>query len=567
MRAETLRRWREVQRSDEPAGLRIALLGTFTLDTFVPCLGVALAGRGTKVEIHLGPINQVVQECSDPSSSTAAFAPDVVVVWPRLEDLWGALGAPLTDPHEVYLDPLRQVVTHALEGARRMGARLVVVLPVIPQERVLGVGDAANPLGAYATATAVREHVRALCAGSSGTVVFDAEEVARTVGMSAGRDGRMAAVAGIPYSAALLEAVGVGLSRTVGLLTVAARKAVVVDADGTLWGGAVGEAGPDGLDFGPGQAAAHLDFQSYLLDLRRAGVLLTLCSKNTEADVWAAFERREMRLRREHLSAWRIGWDAKSGAIREITGELGIATDAVVFIDDNPAEIAQVRADLPEVGTVMMPADPTGWYEAIENASLLDRLPPTSDDRARTERVAHDRARRDLAQSMLPETYLKELEVWAIARTARSADLMRLGQLVLKTNQMNLNGRRFGEHELREMSSRPDRSIRVIEAGDRFGDYGTVGCYLLVRRETAADLELFLLSCRVLGRGVEQFMMADASAQTASWGLGTVKATVVPNERNEPARRFFAELGAGQEGVATPLRRVETPSHIRVREE
>lgn len=567
MRAETLRRWREVQRSDEPAGLRIALLGTFTLDTFVPSLGVALAGRGTKVEIHLGPINQVVQECSDPSSSTAAFAPDVVVVWPRLEDLWGALGAPLTDPHEVYLDPLRQVVTHALEGARRMGARLVVVLPVIPQERVLGVGDAANPLGAYATATAVREHVRALCAGSSGTVVFDAEEVARTVGMSAGRDGRMAAVAGIPYSAALLEAVGVGLSRTVGLLTVAARKAVVVDADGTLWGGAVGEAGPDGLDFGPGQAAAHLDFQSYLLDLRRAGVLLALCSKNTEADVWPAFERREMRLRREHLSAWRIGWDAKSGAIREIAGELGIATDAVVFIDDNPAEIAQVRADLPEVGAVMMPADPTGWYEAIENASLLDRLPPTSDDRARTERVAHDRARRDLAQSMPPETYLKELEVWATARTARSADLMRLGQLVLKTNQMNLNGRRFGEHELREMSSRPDRSIRVIEAGDRFGDYGTVGCYLLVRRETAADLELFLLSCRVLGRGVEQFMMADASAQAASWGLGTVKAAVVPNERNEPARRFFAELGAGQEGVATPLRRVETPSHISVREE
>ena len=567
MRAETLRRWREVRRSDEPAGLRAALLGTFTLDTFAPCLGVALADRGTKAEIHVAPLNQVVQECSDPASSTAAFAPDVVVVWPRLEDIWGALDAPLTDPYEIYLDPLRQVVTRAVDGARRMGARLVVVLPVIPQERVLGAGDAANPLGAYATATAVRERVRALCAGEPGTVVFDAEEVARTVGTSAGRDGRMAAVAAIPYSAALLDAAGTGLARTIGLLTTAPRKAVVVDADGTLWGGAVGEAGPDGLDFGPGQAAAHLDFQSYLLELRRAGVLIALCSKNIEADVWAAFERREMRLRREHLSAWRIGWNTKPTAIREIADELGIATGAVVFIDDNPAEIIQVRAELPEVGTVMMPADPTGWYDVIDSASLLDRPPPTSDDRARTERMAHERARRELARSVSPETYLKELEVWATVRTVRSADLTRLGQLVLKTNQMNLNGRRLGEHGLREMSSRPGHSVRVVEAGDRFGDYGTVGCYLLTRRETAAELELFLLSCRALGRGVERFMVADAFTQAASWGLDAVWATVTRTERNEPARRFFADLGAGQAGVAVPLRRVQPPSHIRAREE
>lgn len=570
MRSDTLLRWRQIQRSQDPVGLRVALLASFTVDTLVPGLGVALADRGVRAAIIAGPFNQIVQECADPASGTSRFGPDVLVIWPRLEDLWGNLPAPLDQAgaHD-YADPLQEVAFMAENGARRMGALLVLVLPVIPVERVLGAGDAGNPAGAYATATRAREKLRERFAGRPGVVVYDAEETARRIGTTAASDRRFGSIAGMPYSAAMLDAAGEGLARAIILATRPARKVIVIDADNTLWGGAVGEAGPDGVDLGPGPAAAFLDFQSHLLDLRRAGVLLALCSKNTEQDVWAAFGRREMRLRREHLSAWRIGWDTKPDTVREIAAELGVGTDAVVFVDDNPAETAAVRAELPEVATVLMPADPTGWYEALDAGGVLDRLPPTADDRQRPERVDSERSRRVFAQTVPPEVYLKELGIWAGARDASPADLGRLSQLVLKTNQLNMNGLRLTEQQLRELSRSSSHRVRMVDAGDRFGDYGTVGAYVLDRRAYGARLRLFLLSCRALGRGVEQFMIADAFAAAAIWGPGRLMAVVVPTDRNEPAQRLFAGLRdddgpalADAADGAVALRRIEAPPYL-----
>ncbi|OLF14428.1 hypothetical protein BLA60_04730 [Actinophytocola xinjiangensis] len=545
-------RWRELLRSGRRPDVRVRLLGSFTMDAVLPHLGTALADLGVVAEITAGPFNQIVQECVDPRSETAALEPDVLVVWPRLEEFWGEGG-------------LDEVASAATMAAGRLCARLVLVLPATPVDRPLGAGDASNPTGVAASAASARERVRAAVCDAPGAVLCDAEETVRAVGEQSAYDHRLGVLFGIPYTELFLAAMGQSLGRSVALALRPARKVVVVDADNTLWGGAVGEIGADGVDLGPGPGEAYLAFQDHLLGLRANGVLLALCSKNLEEDVWAAFSRREMRLRRDHLSAWRVGWRAKHEAITEIAAELGVGVDAVVFVDDSPAELAEATAALPGLATVAMPADPVWWRAAVDTAAL-DRLPPTADDMARPERLRQDRDRDQLRQTVAPEIYLKDLEIWVEARDPEPADHRRLAQLVLKTNQLNLNGDRLSGQRLAELCASPDHAVRLVTVGDRFGDYGQVGAYVLeLGDRTTARLGLFLLSCRALGRGVERAMVADAFAVADRHGIGTILATVEERQRNEPARRFFTSLGC-RVGVESTVDAVDAPSYVSVRE-
>jgi FkbH-like protein len=558
-----VRTWREVQQAASQPRLKVRLLSSFTIDPLVPHLGVALAGLGITADLTVGPYNQIIQECADPSSDSSLSHPDVLVVWARHEDTAdpapdrasAAAGAPHL---------LSEMASAARAAASRIPARLVFALPAVPAYRPLGTGDASNPQGVAASTAALRERLRTQLADGAATVLWDADEVVRAVGSAAAYDHRLDILAHVPYSRALLAAAGADLARAIRLAVQPARKAVVLDADGTLWSGAVSELGAAGIDLGPGPAEAHVRFQEALLRLRQAGLLLALSSKNAETDVWAAFSRREMRLRREHLSAWRIGWQPKHQAITEIAGELHISPDAMVLIDDNPAELAEARAALPGLATVAMPADPALWPQALADPAF-DRLPPTDDDRARPRRVAEDQGRAQLQRTVTPEDYLPGLKIWVMARPPDRAGYRRLAQMVLKTNQMNLNGLRLSEQELAALGDRADHEVRVIDTGDRFGDYGQVGAYVLATDGTDARLVLFLISCRALGRGVERAMVAYALERARRRGAGRVLATVRETSRNEPARRFFASVGCPRPEQEFALEDVAFPPYLTMR--
>ena len=550
-------RWRELQRRGPQPTVRIRLLGSFTLDTLIPHLGLALDGLGITAGITVGPFNQIVQECGDLGSGTTRPAPDVLIVWPRLEELWGG-PVPSADA-----DSADARTSHGLDDVAaavgNVAAQLVVVLPATPTGRPLGAGDASSPAGVVALAAAARERFRTRL--GSGVVVCDADDIMRAVGERAAYDRRLEVLAGLPYTDRFLAAVGDALARAVRLTRQPAKKAVVLDADGTLWGGAVGEVGAEGVDLGPGPAEAYVGFQRFLLDLRANGMLLTLCSKNAESDVWAAFDRRDMRLRREHLSAYRIGWRPKHASIVELAAELNIGVDSMVFIDDNAAELAEAGAALPDLTTVMMPADPVQWPEMV-NSVAFDRLPPTTDDAARAKRIFEERERDQFRRTVAPETYLKRLDIRAVARKPDLGDRRRLAQLILKTNQMNLNGHRLPEPELLQWCESPDHEIRVIEVNDRFGDYGQVGAYIVSFATPVPQLSLFLLSCRALGRGVERMMIADAFEVAGRRGSDSLVAAVEETPRNEPARAFFASIGCAHPGEPSLLERIAFPSYI-----
>ena len=415
--------WKRLEHSGDEADLRVVLLSSFTVDPLVPYLGTALAAEGFTARIDVGPYAQIVQQCLDPTGQVASTRPDLVVVWPRLEDLWAARPWPLDEPPDEYVADLLMMVEAAAHVAE-WGATVVFVLPAVPDLRPLGVGDAGNQSGVFATATAAREAARARLVGVPGVLVADAEEIVREIGSVNALDWRRAAVARIPFKEAAFAEIGDRLGRLVGVARHGAAKVAAVDADNTLWGGVVGEDGVDHIDlFDNGPGEAYRDFQRYLLELRRAGLLITVVSKNDPRDVWGAFERPEMVLRRANLAADRIGWGEKADAIAELADELNLGLSSFLFVDDSGVEREKVQGRLPEVSVLAMPEDPSEWFDVIARSGGLDRLPPTDADKSRAASYQDEAARRAVREVMTMDDFLASLDLRVGIEVVTEADV------------------------------------------------------------------------------------------------------------------------------------------------
>jgi FkbH-like protein len=554
--------WRKLNTQAREAELGVVLLSSFTIDPLVPYLGLDLLELGISADVTVGPFNQIATECMDPLSPTAVSRPRVVIIWPRLEDLWAGYPLPLDSPPELYVEPLIELV-EASQHASAWGSTVVFVLPAIPDLRPLGVGDAGNPQGVYATAVKAREAARSRLA-STGALIADAELMVRDLGVHACRDAQKFAFARIPYREEAFALAAQMLARLVRLSLREAPKVVAVDADGTLWGGVVGEDGTEGVDLvdnGPGEA--YRDFQRYLLELRRAGLLITLASKNNEADVWPVFDRREMSLRRSDLAAWRVNWAPKSTAIEEMAKELNLGSASFVLIDDSPIERAEVEHALPEVTTLEMPEDVASWVVTIAESGVLDRLPPTDEDAARAKSYQQESERRAVRSTSSLEDFLSSLQLVVAVTGARSVDVPRVAQLIAKTNQFTLAGARPSEAEVSAYLKDDGYRVLAASARDRFGDYGIVGAIIghvdPATPERNAVLDVFVLSCRAMGRGVEDAMLCSAFNVFG----GEVYGSIREDPKNIPARDYFASLGLDCPGMLAPLKRPDWPPHIR----
>ncbi|GHO91082.1 methoxymalonyl-ACP biosynthesis protein FkbH [Reticulibacter mediterranei] len=557
-------RWQTLAYSKRMLRERIAVLSTFTANPIIPYLGLALNDAGLPADVWIGPYNQMAQQCLDERSETAGFKPTILIGWARLEELWSGRPLPLLEPETNFVHEALELADILLNAARHWQATLIFVLPAIPEERPLGIGDACNVTGVFAIATSIREALRHRLAGQPEVLLFDLEEVIRSIGSASSYNQRLLALAHIPFTEELFHLMSEHLARLILLSRRPARKVIVLDGDNTLWGGIVGEDGALGVDLnanGPG--ASYREFQSFLLELRRAGVLLTLCSKNEEADVWEVFARPEMRLKPEMLSAWRIGWQPKPASIRELADDLKLGIESFVLIDDNAAEIAEVRAAFPQIACIQMPADPAGWLTVLTSAGLLDRLPPLPEDLERAVYYQQEQQRAASGKGITsPEVYLGQLNIEVAMFSPTVTDMPRLTQLVAKTNQFNLNCRRRSAPDLSQLCADEHYIVRLTRASDRFGDYGIVGACIARLHPEYAELDTFIMSCRVMGRGIERAMLNDLFAVAAEQDRTKLVATVEECPRNEPARTFFYSLGCETLETGYSLQQPEWPSYI-----
>lgn len=317
------------------------------------------------------------------------------------------------------------------------------------------------------------------------------------------------------------------------------KKCIVLDLDNTLWGGVLGEEGISGIKIGgdyPGKAFAF--FQKSLLQLSKAGVILTVCSKNNEADVLEAWDKNPfMVLKKEHFAAYRINWTDKATNIKELADELNLGLDSFVFIDDNPTERELIKQMLPMVSVPEFPAQPyelpVFFKKVVEDYFKVYSI--TEEDKKKTEQYKANAARAQAQHSFTDfGAFLESLDIQITIEAANEFNIPRIAQMTQKTNQFNLTTKRYTDADVKGFLANGWK-IWCISVADRFGDNGITGCIMI----NGDEIDTFLLSCRILGKGIEKAFIKKIMALLKESGVTSVKAAYLPTAKNAQVADFY----------------------------
>lgn len=356
----------------------------------------------------------------------------------------------------------------------------------------------------------------------------------------------------VPFAPSVFETAALDIKALLRGVSGQTRKLLVLDLDDTLWGGVVGETGWQGVRLGGHDhvGEAFLAFQQAVKGLIRRGIQVAIASKNDEAVALDAIDYHpEMQLRRSDIACWRINWADKATNIAAIVKELNLGLSAVVFVDDNPAERGRVREALPEVLVPEWPVDPAAYVQALEQLRCFDMPAISAEDRMRASMYAAERERRQSEAAIeSPEDWIRTLGVRVRASLLSPFDLPRSGQLFNKTNQLNLSTRRLTETELWDWASAPDHVVWTAKVSDRFGELGLTGLVSIEMAGVQARIVDFILSCRAMGRRVEETLLHLAVSHAMRNGAKRVELCYLPTERNRPTLDFLLRSGLRQEG-------------------
>jgi FkbH-like protein len=349
-----------------------------------------------------------------------------------------------------------------------------------------------------------------------------------------------------PSSSALPRLADAICSHCVAALGLSA-KVLAVDLDNTLWGGVIGEDLLGGIRIGPPtpEGEGYRELQQYIKELQQRGVLLAVCSKNNLADAELPFLRHEeMLLKRDDFAAFVANWNDKPANLEQIAGDLSLGLDSLVFLDDNPLERAMVRSRLPDVVVPECGATPWEMLAALRRGMYFETVSLTEEDRRRHESYRGNAARA-AAERTAPslESFLGGLDMSACHGPVDAKTVTRVSQLINKTNQFNLTTRRYTEDQVRAMASSPDWWCRWFRLSDRFGDHGLIGVILAEKGRVEWRIDTWLMSCRVLGRQMEEFMCASLLSAAQREGASNVVGEYLPSEKNAVVSGLYPRMG------------------------
>ncbi|GJQ59806.1 MAG: HAD-IIIC family phosphatase [Candidatus Scalindua sp. AMX11] len=346
----------------------------------------------------------------------------------------------------------------------------------------------------------------------------------------------------VPYTQTFYTGLGSMVARKLYSTISTPYKVVVLDCDQTIWKGVCGEDGPYGIEID----TSRQKLQEFMVEQHAAGMLLCLCSKNSQKDVMEVFAQRpEIPLSRDHLVSWRINWKPKSENIKSLADELQLGLDSFIFVDDNPVECAEVQSTYPQVLTLLLPREPEKIHQFLKHVWAFDHLKITEEDKQRTAMYSENRERERYFQDSLSlESFMAGLELKIEISRPKLSQLTRMSQLTQRTNQFNFTTIRYSETEIKKIYQGDTAESIVVEVSDRFGDYGLVGVIIFETCGRHIRVDTFLLSCRVLGKGVEHRMLNRLGEIAHERALDYVEVHYTPTERNQPALNFLEEIGS-----------------------
>jgi FkbH-like protein len=511
---------------------RFAVSATFTAEPVQSV--IEFWGRRLEAgfEVSFAPYNQVLQTLLDPHSVFGANQHGINVLLLRLEDL-AQFDQCDTEALRRIEANLNELIHVARDSADRFSTPLLIAMCL--------------PSPAFTADPACARFVRDLSIRAAATFeeapgvqFLSCDQVGHLYPVEAPHDPDAERLGRIPYTELYFVALGTALIRSAHALLMPPYKVIALDCDNTLWQGICGEDGPSGVVVDPARRA----LQEFMLDQREAGMLLTMASKNNEQDVLDTFVANpQMPLDLRHFAGWRLNWESKAENLASLAEELSLGVDSFIFVDDNPKECAEVGENIPEALSLALPADVSLIPRFLEHIWAFDHPVVTEEDRNRNAYYSQSQQfGREIKASANLREFIASLGLNVQMKPLAPERVARVAQLTQRTNQFNFSTIRRTEAEIRSLA--PLECV-TVEVTDRFGSYGLVGVMIFRERGDALLIDTFLLSCRVLGRGVEHRMMAWLADEALRRGLRIVEASLIVTKKNRPAQQFLDSVGRG----------------------
>ncbi|WP_072391080.1 HAD-IIIC family phosphatase [Hyphomicrobium sp. CS1GBMeth3] len=531
--------------------VRLAVLGGSTVDHLLPGLRVGALRRGLHLTTHVGDYGQYVQELNDPDSALYAFRPTAILLSLDAASLLGAPNAAADTAAargaiDAAIERLRALWRLALDACQGQVIQQTVLPLASP---LLGSNEHRLAGSQRALIDALNYRMRE-AADAEGVDILALDSSISDDGLFAWHDPMLWHRAKQEISPKAAPGYGDLVARLLAAQQGRSAKCLVLDLDNTLWGGVIGDDGLEGIVLGQGSALgeAFVAFQHYAKELSRRGIILAVCSKNDEANALAPFEKHpDMVLRRQDIACFVANWQDKPSNLRTIAKTLNIGIDSLVFADDNPFEREFVRRELPMVPVPELPEDPALYGRCISNSGSFEALRITNDDIARSAQYQGNLQREQLRQSSTDlVSYLKSLDMRLEWRHFDSIGLQRIVQLINKTNQFNLTTRRYSQSDVAAFMNDPKSMTLQLRLTDAFGDNGIIGVVIgRLNDESVRDMQIetWLMSCRVLGRQVEEATLNLVAAEAQRLGAESIVGQYIPTAKNGMVREHYGKLG------------------------
>ena len=532
--------------------IKIAILSNFTSKGLKDVFKVEAFKANILIEIFESDYNQYAQEILNPNSNYYKFNPDFTILFLDLHSLLGdyyylPYEKPESERVKFFDNELKNIFNLVDVIKENSSTKILLHNFQKPTFSPLGIAENKERNGFFEIVEKINIELRDSYKTDNQVCVFDFDSFCSYEGKKSIVNNKLYYLADIRISNEILPNLCKSyisyLFSTMGYV----KKCIVVDLDNTLWGGVVGEDGIDGIKLGPTpEGRPFLEFQQILLSYYKRGIILAVNSKNNYEDAINAINNHHnMILREKYFAALRINWDDKASNIIQLAKELNIGTDSMVFIDDDPANRALVSNALPEVFVLDLPRDPSKYVDSLKNLNVFNNLFLTKEDKAKGKLYADEKNRRILKnKSIKIDDYLNELNIKVKLHKNLDSTIQRISQLTQKTNQFNFTTKRYSEEQINEFIKDSFYNVYSLDVSDKFGNSGITALAIVYNEnEKLWKIDTFLLSCRVMGRGIENalmfFIVEDAKKNNVEHLLGEYIST----KKNIPAKDSLSVMG------------------------
>lgn len=526
---------------------KLLFVGSANWDDVALSLVQALTGYcALDLDVVTTPFGQAMMQLMNPESDLAQAQPRYIVFCERVEDFLPALDTPNGQIIEILQDQFNDYISQIQELRAKYTGHFFVHDMVLIKPHVTSLRDKTSNDDLLSTEiTKMNMSLAKICDHLPDCTLLPLTHVLKDVGFRAADPGKFWLMGRFPYGAKFTPTYHSMLCGALMALNGLTARAIVLDLDNTCWGGIVGDDGPFNIELGsdyPGNQFTA--FQKFIKTISERGIILTVCSKNTESVAMEAFRKNSnMILCEEDFAAHRINWNLKSDNIAEIAQELDLSQHNILFIDDNPAERLEVRQNLPDVMVPDMPEDVAMWPSFLATHPALSTIKLLDQDRHQLSKYKIRKQIQDIKKTVRDKnTFLHMLGMKLSVRPVEASTQARTLQLFAKTNQFNTTTKRYSQADFNLVLAQGS-DVRTVRIQDKLGSDEVIAALVIRYEGNTAIIENFVMSCRVLGRGVETAILADVFARSVSKGCLTVEALIVKTERNQPCQDVYLRHG------------------------